>query len=78
MRSTCKDASVSVRTWHNAPDAQVLVTLYDGEGKTVAQGDPGELTIQKGSSNAAARCLRSQAELILLPYVRDGFAFLGV
>lgn len=46
MRSTCKDASVSVRTWHNAPDAQVLVTLYDGEGKTVAQGDPGELTIQ--------------------------------
>ena len=38
----------------------------------------GELTIQKGSSNAAARCLRSQAELILLPYVRDGFAFLGV
>ena len=38
----------------------------------------GELTIQKGSSNAAARCLRSQAELMMLPYVRDGFAFLGV
>ena len=38
----------------------------------------GELTIQKSSSCAAARCLRSQAELILLPYVRDSFAFLGV
>lgn len=38
----------------------------------------GELTIQKTSSSAAARCLRSQAELLLLPYVRDGFAFLGV
>ena len=38
----------------------------------------GELTIQKQSGSAAARCLRSQAELILLPYVRDGFAFLGV
>ncbi len=38
----------------------------------------GELTIQKGSSSAAARCLRSQAELLLVPYVRDSFAFLGV
>ena len=38
----------------------------------------GELTIQKGSSCAAARCLRSQAELLLMPYVRDCFAFLGV
>lgn len=38
----------------------------------------GELTIQRGSSSAAARCLRSQAELILMPYVRDSFAFLGV
>lgn len=38
----------------------------------------GELTIHKGSSSAAARCLRSQAELMMLPYVRDGFAFLGV
>lgn len=38
----------------------------------------GELTIQRGSSSAAARCLRSQAELILMPYVRDCFAFLGV
>ena len=38
----------------------------------------GELTIQKRGGDAAARCLRSQAELILMPYVRDCFAFLGV
>ena len=38
----------------------------------------GELTVQRGSSSTAARCLRSQAELILMPYVRDCFAFLGV
>ena len=38
----------------------------------------GELTVQRGSSSAAARCLRSQAELILVPYVRDSFTFLGV
>ncbi len=38
----------------------------------------GELTIQRGSSCAAARCLRGQAELMMMPYVRDSFAFLGV
>ena len=38
----------------------------------------GELTIQKSGGSAAARCLRSQAELILMPYVRDCFACLGV
>lgn len=38
----------------------------------------GDLTVQRGSGSAAAQCLRSQAELILVPYVRDSFAFLGV
>ena len=38
----------------------------------------GELTIPKSGSSTAARCLRRQAELILMPYVRDCFAFLGV
>lgn len=38
----------------------------------------GELTIQRGSASAAAKCLRSQAELLMMPYVRDCFAFLGV
>ena len=38
----------------------------------------GELTVQRGSPSAAARCLRGQAELLMMPYVRDCFAFLGV
>jgi hypothetical protein len=38
----------------------------------------GELTIQRGSQSAAAQCLRGQAELLMMPYVRDSFAFLGV
>ena len=38
----------------------------------------GELTVQRGSQSAAAKCLRGQAELLLMPYVRDSFAFLGV
>lgn len=38
----------------------------------------GDLTVRRGSRNAAAGCLRRQAELMMMPYVRDGFAFLGV
>lgn len=38
----------------------------------------GELTIQRSGSAAAANCLRRQAELMMVPYIRDGFAFLGV
>ena len=38
----------------------------------------GELTVQRGSASAAAKCLRGQAELLMMPYVRDSFAFLGV
>ena len=58
-------------------------SLYALAALSESDGSPqrftaGELTIQKGSPNAAARCLRGQAELILMPYVRDCFAFLGV
>lgn len=38
----------------------------------------GDLTVKKGESNAAAACLRRQAELMILPYQRDEFAFRGV
>ena len=58
-------------------------SLYAVAALSESDGSPerftaGELTVQKGSRCAAARCLRSQAELILMPYVRDCFAFLGV
>ncbi len=38
----------------------------------------GDLTVQRSGGGAAAQCLRRQAELLLMPYVRDCFAFLGV
>lgn len=38
----------------------------------------GELTVQRSEPSAAAKCLRGQAELLMMPYVRDSFAFLGV
>ena len=39
----------------------------------------GDLTIRKsGSGDAASNCLRNQAELMIAPYLKDRFSFLGV
>ena len=54
-----------------------LAALSEGDGSP-ERFTAGELTVQRGSGSAAARCLRRQAELILMPYVRDCFTFLGV
>ena len=40
-----KDGLVEVKTWHNAPQGEVEITLYDGEGKQVAQGRGTELEL---------------------------------
>ena len=40
----------------------------------------GDLTVKQGAQNrdAASRCLQHQAELMIAPYLRDGFTFRGV
>ena len=38
----------------------------------------GDLTVQRGRTDSASKCLRRQAELLMMPYVRDCFTFLGV
>lgn len=38
----------------------------------------GDVTIRRDKTDAASNCLRSQAELIIAPYLADRFAFLGV
>ncbi len=47
----------------------------DGELEQIALGD---VTLKRKQGNAAANCLRNQAELILFPYCRDRFAFVEV
>lgn len=42
------------------------------------QVDVGDMTIRRPSANAAACCLRYQAQMLMSPYMKDGFAFLGV
>lgn len=43
------------------------------EGFTV-----GDVTVRKGKPGAAAECLRLQAQMVMKPYLQDGFAFIGV
>ena len=60
-----------------AGSLMALAALSESDGSP-ERFTAGELTIQRGSSSAASKCLRGQAELLMMPYVRDGFAFLGV
>lgn len=49
-----------------------------GEESAVEQITAGDLTIKTGNRDAAANCLRTQAELMMTPYLQDRFSFLGV
>ena len=49
-----------------------------GDETQVQQITAGDLTIKKGSRDAAANCLRAQAELMITPYLKDRFSFQGV
>ena len=49
-----------------------------GDAERVEQFSAGDVTVRTGSGDAAANCLRYQAELIITPYLKDRFAFRGV
>ena len=49
-----------------------------GEYAQIEQVTAGDLTLRRKSNDAAACCLRYQAEMMILPYMKDGFAFMGV
>ena len=38
----------------------------------------GDLTLRRGGGNMASECLQAQAELLMAPYVKDPFVFVGV
>jgi len=60
-----------------AASLYALAALSESD-RSPEQFTAGELTVRRGDSDAAARCLRGQAELLLAPYCRDRFAFWGV
>ena len=55
-----------------------LAAMTDiGDWSGVEQLTAGDVTVRRGN-NGAANYLRSQAELLMAPYLKSGFAFLGV
>ena len=64
-----------------AASLYALATL-DGISETlqVEEFQAGDLTIRQSSDrkDAASNCLQRQADMMILPYLKDRFAFLGV
>lgn len=62
-----------------AASLYALAALSDIRGEDqLREFSAGDITIRRNSSDAAARCLRNQAELMIAPYLKDRFSFLGV
>lgn len=48
------------------------------DANAVAQFTAGDLSIRPKNGDAAANCLRNQADVIITPYLQDDFSFQGV
>jgi len=50
------------------------------ESAHVEEFQAGDLTVRQSNEhrNAASNCLQRQADMLILPYLRDRFSFLGV
>lgn len=53
-----------------------LANLNGADAKQVSQFQAGDLSVKY--QDTASQCLRRQAELVISPYLKDRFAFLGV
>lgn len=49
-----------------------------GDMDRLEQITAGDVTLKRSGSDAAANCLRYQAELMIAPYLKDRFTFKGV
>ena len=56
------------------------VTASQDFGVPVEQVSVGDFSVKKGkvTHDAASNCLRAQAELMMTPYLKDNFSFMGV
>ena len=60
----------------NAASLLALAALQEAEQSgTMAEFRAGDLTVKNRETDAASRCLRNQAELIMAPFLKDTFAF---
>lgn len=53
-----------------------LASMAGAEGKNATAIEVGDFSVQL--QDTASQCLRRQAEMIIAPYLKDRFSFLGV
>ena len=64
-----------------AASLYALAALGDAEDTvSVEEFQAGDLSIRKGSTarDTASRCLERQADMMIAPYLKDRFSFMGV
>ena len=49
-----------------------------GQEDTLEEFRAGDLTIRRNTADTPSKCLHRQAELIIMPFLQDAFAFRGV
>ena len=49
-----------------------------GSRVTAEEFKAGDLTVKRSGMDTSSRCLQRQAELIIQPFLKDSFSFLGV
>ena len=55
-----------------------LSAMNEVERGGVEQVVAGDLTLRRSGTDAASRCLHTQAWLMIAPYLKDRFSFVGV
>ena len=49
-----------------------------GQASALEEFKAGDLTIRRSAADTPSRCLHHQAELIMMPFLKDNFVFQGV
>ena len=49
-----------------------------GQAGNIEEFKAGDLTVKRSTADTASRCLQKQAELIIMPFLKDRFSFRGV
>ena len=62
-----------------AASLYALAALNDaGRSGGLEEFRAGDLTVKRSGMDTSSRCLQRQADLIIQPFLKDSFAFLGV
>lgn len=70
QETECYDSFVCAAAWLALADLEALRNL-----ENISEFTAGHLTVKRGGSSGAVSCLRTQAELLMAPYVSDSLIF---